>query len=115
MINNTDSPMNKQKDKKSKSRGIGIFSFVLSGMPLVFYPVVFIASIMGLAGHRTPGPLKFIEILAYMFYIATIIYPAIYIVSCLLYFKGNKKKSIFIPYIYLLICSLLFIIMMEIG
>jgi hypothetical protein len=108
LTDNTESYMNEQKSENVKSPSGGIFSFVLSGIPLVIYPFVFIASVMGLAGYRTPGPLKLSEIMAYMFYILTIVYPVVYIVSYLLYFKENKRMVVFIPYIYLLICIILF-------
>jgi len=49
--------------------------FVISGIPLLIYPFVLAASLMGLTGYRDGGALNFVEIFAYFFYILTIIYP----------------------------------------
>jgi hypothetical protein len=48
---------------------------LISLAPLVIYPAVLLASIMGLAGHRTGDEPPRVLFVAYSFYILTIVYP----------------------------------------
>jgi hypothetical protein len=59
-----------------------IASLVLGGLPLVIYPVLLVAGIMSLAGHRTGDEPLLLMAVSYAFLIGSLSYPIVY-VCCL--------------------------------
>lgn len=95
------------------SRG---FHFFITGLPLLIYPFVFVASIMGLAGN--PDGAGFLNlIVALSFLWLSLLYPVAFIVCVIGFFKSKKYKTHFVlsSYGYIILCVLLFFLWLAIG
>lgn len=111
LLNNSENRMEflgsvEQGAKHIKNRTIGKIVFILSGVPLLIYPFVLAASLMGLAGYV--NVIGFVEVIAYLFYILTIIYPIVYIMCGWSYLRKGAQRLAFIPLIHILICVIIF-------
>lgn len=71
---------------------IGCF-LVLGALPLIVYPFVLTADIMGLAGTRSGNDSVILILLSYAFYIGTMIYPLVYLVCAGLTIVAGRKQS----------------------
>lgn len=90
---------------------------VLALAPLLVYPFVFIASIMGVAGHRTGNEPLISLILAYTFYVLTIVYPIPAIVCSIFawlnFAKEKSKKSIVFGVVPILLLAVIFLMILT--
>jgi hypothetical protein len=80
-------------------RAATITALVLGGLPLVAYPFVLVASVMGLAGHRTGNEVWWEVALANTFYLGTIAYPVVYgagLVVALVMRKRERARAAFV-------------------
>ena len=71
---------------------IGCF-LVLGALPLIVYPFVLTADIMGLVGTRSSHDSVILILLSYAFYIGTMIYPLVYLVFAGLTIVAGRKQS----------------------
>ena len=66
---------------------------VLGALPLVIYPFVLPANIMGLAGQRSGNESFVLVLISYAFYIGTTAYPLVYLFCVGFAIAGARKKS----------------------
>ncbi len=90
--------------------------FIIAAIPLLVYPAVLAASLMGLAANFTVEVVEVIENLFFtlilnLFYILTILYPITYIICGWFYLRKANKKLVYVPFIHIFICVLLFYIL----
>ena len=95
---------------------------VLSGLPLVTYPVILLAGVMSLAGERAGGAPLLLSVVAMTCQIASIAYPAIYfpfLRRAQRKMKSNEDEAAFraslIPLGYLLALGALFAAWFALG
>ena len=85
--------------------------FILSGLPLIVYPAVLMASVMSLAGGVSGEEQLYLVVIVYGFLIGSLLYPLVYIGTLIAYFimKDTERKALFvkIPFIYLGLCIVL--------
>lgn len=86
--------------------------FILLGLPLLIYPVVFIVSMMSLAAENSSERLMLLVIVVKLFLWGSLLYPLVYII-CLISFYSTKNEikqrlSIKIAQSYLYACIALF-------
>lgn len=93
--------------------------FILSGLPLIFYPAVLMASVMSLAGNVAGDEPLMLMVVVYSFLILSLLYPLAYIGSLLGFFlsKDTGRKTLFIriPYAHLGLCILLLVLWVLMG
>jgi hypothetical protein len=93
--------------------------FILSGLPLIVYPAVLMASVMSLAGGVSGEEPVYLVIIVYGFLIGSLLYPLVYIGSLIAYFivKDIERKALFvkIPFLYLGFCIVLLILWVFAG
>ncbi len=70
----------------------GFFLF-LGALPLVIYPFVLLANVMGLAGHRSGNEPFALVLLSYAFYLGTTAYPVVYLVCAGFAIVGAIRKG----------------------
>lgn len=80
--------------------------FVLVTLPLIIYPLVFMASIMGLSAPVQPGSPIFPLIVARIFLISSLLYPVGWIIGRLL----PTPFGVFFTVTHLIVCLLSFLI-----
>lgn len=66
---------------------------VLGALPLILYPFVLLANIMGLAAQRSDNESLVLVLISYAFYIGTLAYPIVYLLGAGLAIVGARKKS----------------------
>lgn len=90
-----------------------ILAFIGSGLPLIAYPFVAMASLMSLAAEAPSSAETLLLIISSAFLWGSLLYPLIYILSVITFFivKSEKKKKLcaFIPYAHLGLVFLLFL------
>lgn len=87
--------------------------FIVTALPLLIYPFVFIASIMSLAGGLTGEESFLLIVSAQLFLWTSLCYPLVYGVAMLgAIITDNKarKRWIYLPYWYLMSCIMFFIL-----
>lgn len=67
------------------TKTISLICFVLGAIPLVPWPAIAIASLMGLAGHVSPFTPWTSLVIPRLFFLATLLYPVVYILAVVLY------------------------------
>ena len=94
------------------NKNLRILGFIISGVPLLAYPMIFFASFLSLAGERGDGEVGVLELIAYSFLILSLVYPLIYGASLVgsIVIKSPRGKDICvaIPYLSLIITVALF-------
>ena len=94
------------------NKNLRILGFIISGVPLLAYPMVFFASFLSLAGERGDSEFGVLELIAYSFLILSLAYPLIYGASLVgsIGIKSPRGKDICvaIPYLSLIITVALF-------
>lgn len=88
-----------------------VILFIISGIPLLAYPIVLIANIMQLAGEDTDAGV-FKSIIVYGFILASSTYVFTYIASLIVYIlrKKGRRLTVLLPYIHLIVVVALFAI-----
>ena len=66
---------------------------ILGALPLVVYPFVLLANIMGLAGQRSGNESLVLVLISYVFYAATTVYPLVYLPCAGIAIVRARKKS----------------------
>jgi hypothetical protein len=74
-----------------RMRAATIVALVLGGLPLIIYPAVLVASVMGLAGHRTGNEAWWEVALTNTFYLGTIAYPLLYVAGLVFALVMRKR------------------------
>jgi len=92
----------------------GIILIVISGIPLLIYPFVLGASVMGLVVNWDEGVNIFLKVIVNLFCILTIIYPITYVTCLWFYLRKAKEKLAIVPFAHLSICIILFFIWTKI-
>ena len=97
------------------NKNLRILGFIISGLPLLAYPMVFFASFLSLAaGMESDSSWGMLEIISTTFFILSLIYPIIYVGSMVgsIVIKSSKGKDICvaIPYLSLIITVALFFV-----
>lgn len=88
--------------------------FVISIIPLLFYPIILLANIMSLAGYRT-GNEPFLAIfLTYFFLFFSSLYPLTFLYSLLMIKKKNLIIS-FLPIFHVVIIFILYFLSIKFG
>jgi len=109
-LKNIESEINYTAYKKT-----GIILIVISGIPLLIYPFVLGASLMGLVVPWDEGVNIFLKIIVNSFCILTIIYPITYVTCLWFYLRKAKEKLAIVPFVHLSIIVILFVIWIKIG
>lgn len=87
--------------------------FLLSGLPLIIYPGVFVASIMSIAASPASGGGEFslLLLVSQVFLYGSLLYPVAFIVALVLFFvlksPKAKKRCVLFPFLYLLLLLIL--------
>jgi hypothetical protein len=68
------------------------FNLILGALPLLIYPIIFMAGIMGLGGHRTGNEPLLLMLAAYSFLLTSLAYPLVYFI-CLFGTERQKNKD----------------------
>jgi hypothetical protein len=74
-------------------RGAMFASLILGALPLVVYPAVVIASVMGLAGHRTGDQAFWQMALVNAFYVGSVAYPIVYVAGAIASISARKRQQ----------------------
>ncbi len=97
------------------NKNLRILGFIISGVPLLAYPMVLMASIMSFAGFdatQTEGGL--LLIVAMSFLVLSMLYPVIYLTSLVgsIVIKSPKWKDVCVavPYLSLVLTVVLFFV-----
>ncbi|MBI5034036.1 MAG: hypothetical protein HZB51_26235 [Chloroflexi bacterium] len=69
------------------------FFLVLGALPLVVYPFVLLANIMGLAGQWSGNESLVLILISYAFYIGTTVYPLVYLICVGAAIVAVRRKS----------------------
>lgn len=94
---------------ENTQRIIRITLFVISGIPLILTPFVWIANLMSLAGYRTHDEPFALMLCMYLFVFITSSYPGTYAI-CLWYFLRKKNKKLIVlvlPYLHIALAILI--------
>ena len=94
-----------------RSRTSNVILFIISGIPLLAYPIVLIANIMQLAGERTDED-ALLSLIVYGFILASSTYVITYVASLIAYIvrKNRSKFVVLLPYFHLLAVVVLFVV-----
>jgi hypothetical protein len=71
---------------------LNILSLVLGGIPLLVYPMVFLAGIMSLAGERSGGEGFGLVVVSNAFLLGSMAYPAVWIFALVSSFRAKRLK-----------------------
>lgn len=82
---------------------------IISSILLIFYPGVLAAGLMGIAANSSSDNNLFFLITTYTFFITTMLYPIVCILSWIGYFT-KKQLLVYSPQIHIGLCVLLMII-----
>lgn len=100
---------------------LSIAALIIGGLPLLIYPAVLFASLMGLAGYTTGKEPFLLLVAAYSFHVGTIAYPAVFIPRVIKSInesnRGQDRRAYWIsmtPLLYLTILACL-TALMSIG
>lgn len=94
---------------KPLKRVVNTLAFVIAGLPLIAYPLVFMANVMSLAGHSTGNESFWLVLVSNCFLIGTTVYPLVFGLSLIFFFTFKMKLTIsLIPLGYLVLLFLLF-------
>lgn len=79
---------------------------IITAIPLVFYPMVLMANVMSLAGHKSGKESTILKVTSYSFLISTTLYPLTFLYS--LYYNTHNSYFIgILPIIHIVICIIL--------
>ncbi len=94
-----------------RSRTSNVILFIISGIPLLAYPIVLIANIMQLAGERTDED-ALLSLIVYGFILASSTYVITYVASLIAYIVRKKRSRlvVLLPYFHLLAVVVLFVV-----
>jgi len=101
---------------------ISIILLVLAGLPLIIYPAVFIAGVMGLAAKDSGSEVSLILIIiSKLFLLSSLLYPVVYVYAGKLVKKAaaesdaNEILYAAIPCGYLLMLCILYWVWSKLG
>lgn len=99
---------------KTKAKHKGWYHFIITGLPFIIYPFVFIASIMSLAGNPDSGISFISTVIALSFLWLSLLYPFAYGITLIGFLlsttKKKKKVYYFLTRIYSALCGLIFFV-----
>lgn len=93
-----------------------VFNLILGALPLLIYPMIFMASIMSLAAIRAGDEISLLMLASNGFLLTSLAYPLVYFISLfgtiIQKNKDNAKRWSLIPLKYLLIVIVLMLLWM---
>jgi hypothetical protein len=97
-----------------QSRAINVFLFIISGIPLLAYPLVLMANIMQLAGARTDED-ALLYFIVYGFILLSSTYVVTYVASLIAHLVRKKRSKfvVLLPYFHLLAVVIIFMVWLN--
>lgn len=83
--------------KKSRA----ILLFLLSGIPLMAYPAIFVANIMSIAAYGSDEGALATQVFSICFLISSLVYPVVFILAIVLFWKTGQARYVYWPFFYL--------------